>query len=224
MTRRNSTIVAGAIGALLACTSLIALALIARPALEMNHAAILSGRKLLSPLETASYLSYLRKNLTVDSFYLLGHIAMWLGFAALLDERGSRYGRLIAILGIMSGGLDFAENEVRWAIAGSLDASPMSSAWTTVWQVTVGMSFWAVLITTLLTAIMIWSSQGRDRIMTLIGLACLPGVCGIYYAGYLVTFLWMILWHGSSTVYLWQSAATEQTGSEAYEGRSGNHE
>ena len=196
---------AAAIASLVACLALIALALIPRPPFNFGHSAIFSGRQLLNETELASYLTYLKRNLTIDSIYLLGHVGMWLGFGALLARRRNRDGRVIVVLGLISGALDLLENEIRWAIASALPSSS-STSWALTWDVIVGMSFWALLITTLLTVMQLWSERTLDRIISLIGLGCIPGVCLIYFSGYRLTFVWMIVWHGASAVYLWMSA------------------
>lgn len=205
MTERNHTITIAAVAAAVACLSLIALALIPRPPFPFGHSAIFSGRQSLSGGELAAYLIYLKRNLTIDSIYLLGHVGMWLGFGTLLARQASHFGRLIVVLGVTSGALDLLENEIRWAIASSLP-SAASPSWTLAWEVTVGMSFWVLLITTLLTVMQLWSKRRRDRIMCFIGLGCIPGICLIYFSGYLLTFVWMIVWHGAAAIYLWARA------------------
>jgi hypothetical protein len=201
---RSHILTAASVAAIVACISLIALAVIPRPPFSFSHSDILSGRQTLNAHELASYLVYLKRNLTIDSVYLLGHVGMWLGFGTLLQRRGGR-GGLIIVLGLISGALDLMENEIRWAIAPSLPSSA-SASWTVAWEITVGMSFWALLITTLLAIMQLWSQERLDRIICLIGLGCIPGICLIYFSGYLLTFIWMIIWHGMSAIYLWKSA------------------
>ena len=204
MSEPERTVRASAVAAIVACLSLIALATIPRPPFAANQLAILSGRQPLNPEELSGYLTYLRRNLTIDGVYRLGHIGMWLGFGVLVARRGKAGGRLIIVLGVISGALDLLENEIRWAIAGSLRGISFPESLALMWQVTVGMSFWAMLVTTLVTSMQLWSSDRRDRIISVIGLGMLPGVCLIYFSGYLITFLWMIVWHGAAGVYLWQ--------------------
>lgn len=196
---------AASIAALVAGLALLALAVIPRPSFNFSHSAILSGRQSLNAVELAAYLTYLKRNLTIDSVYLLGHIGMWLGFGTLLHRRGNRAGTLIIVLGVISGMLDLFENEMRWAIVGSVPPSA-SIALGVAWDVTVGMSFWAMLVTTLLTVMLLWSERWADRTIGLIGLGCIPGICLIYFSGYLLTFIWMIIWHGASAIYLWMNA------------------
>jgi hypothetical protein len=140
-----------------------------------------------------------------------------------LIERRGRRGSLIIVLGVASGALDFLENEVRWAIVGSMGGAT-SAAWAMVWQVAVGMSFWAMLVTTLLTVMLLASEERLDWILMLIGLGCLPGVCATYYTGYLITFLWMIVWHGASAFYLWRNAANGIVAVNHVEGSAIDHE
>jgi hypothetical protein len=212
VTERNQTISAAAVAALIASVSLVALALLPRPQFISSQLSILSGRHSLNAGEIIAYLTYLRRNLTIDSIYLLGHIGMWVGFGTLIERRERGRGRLIMVLGIISGALDLLENEIRWAIAGSIGSSVMSESWALVWQITVGMSFWALLITTLLTVLHLWSGNRHDRMICIIGLCCIPGICMIYFSGYLLTFFWMIVWHAASGVYLWSRASADFTG------------
>jgi hypothetical protein len=46
--------------------------------------------------------------------------------------------------------------------------------------------------------------------MSTVGVASLVGVATIYPGGYLITFLWMILWHAASIVYLWRESGTHR--------------
>ena len=205
MSERDATTRAASVAAIVACLALIALATISKPSFAANQYAILSGRQTLTSFELSQYLTYLRRNLTVDSIYLLGHMGMWLGFGALITRRNGIGGRLIMVLGVISGLLDLLENEIRWSIAGSLGTTVSTEHWALIWQVTVGMSFWVMFVSDLSTVVMVWSEHTRDRLISLFGLGLLPGVCLIYFTGYFVTFLWMIVWHGAAGVYLWQT-------------------
>jgi hypothetical protein len=73
-----------------------------------------------------------------------------------------------------------------------------------------GMSFWFMLMAAVLLAISTWSSRFEDRAMTAVGLVSLVGVATIYPGGYLIIFLWMILWHAASVLYLWRASDTRR--------------
>ena len=206
MNRDSRLVAGGAIAACVACLSLLALAFIARPPFAVDQFAVLTGTRALSDVEAAAYLSYLKKNLTIDSFYLLAHIGMWFGYAAVLKARGVRLGGALLALGLIGAVLDFVENEMRWVLATDLSRHMASPSWGVVWQIVVGMSFWLLLMAAVWLAISIWSARLTDRAMSAVSLGCLIGVATIYAKGYLVTFLWMIIWHAAGTIYLWRES------------------
>ena len=206
MNRDSRLVAGGSIAAGVACLSLLALAFIARPPFAVDQLAVLTGTRTLSELEAAAYVSYLRKNLTIDSFYLLAHMGMWFGYAAVLRARSVRLGGPLLALGLIGAVLDFVENEMRWVLATDVSRHIVFPSWGVGWQIVVGLSFWFLLMAAVWLAISISSSRLGDRAMSAVSLGCLVGVATIYVKGYLVTFLWMIIWHAAGTIYLWRES------------------
>ena len=196
---------AAALASAVAAAALVVLAFLPRPSPPISHFEVLSGKRVLQPAELAEYLAYLRSNLAGDSLYLLGHIGTWWGYAARLRRSAPGIAALLAGLGLLSGGLDFVENEIRWALLSTLrEGLPIPAGWGTVWELVVGLSFWAIFIPALLTAATLWSRHPADRTM-----ACLASVCAVtapwtYYGGFFPSFIWLITWHAASAIYLWK--------------------
>lgn len=216
MQRSQFIVAAGGVAALCAAICLFVLAYIPRPPGGISHLAVFSGTRTLETEELALYMLYLKRNLTVDSFYLIGHVLMWLGYSELFRRRGVAFSASVLALGLISGALDLLENEVRWALMSLPGGLQFGPTWATVWMIIVGMSFWAILLSIAITAFLNWGEGRLQRLISVLGLICLGSIAAIYFYGYLATFVLMIIWHAASGVYLW-TCRSELTEPHAFE-------
>lgn len=200
----KATMEACAIWAAIAAIALVVLAFIPRPAFEFEHFDVLSGRQALSDVATADYLRYLRANLTVDSFYILGFIMTWIGYGRLIAHRSRLMGVAVAASGVIAGSLDFLENEFRWGMAELVRRGiPVSSAWPAAWSVILGLSFWAVFFPLALTVIGTWDDGKFGRWVSVLGILGLLTAVNLRYSGFFWAFIWLMLWQLASAAFLW---------------------
>lgn len=195
---------AGAAG--VAALALIVLALLPRP-FAIDHFAILLNPAGLTPDRLASYADYLASNLSVDGVYLLGHIGMWAGYALLIRRRQPGIAAFVLGLGLLSGMLDFLENAVRWSLVqGLLLGAEVSPAWAYVWKIVLELSFVAIFVTVLVVVPFVLNRNWTGKLLAVVSGFGLAGVLTVYTGGYLVSFLWLILWHLTSAIVLWVEA------------------
>lgn len=193
-----------------AAVCLIVLAFLPRPPFAYSHGRIVAGSQVLTSEQAEQYTAYLRANLSFDAVYLLGHVLTWLGYAALVARRQRVVAGALAAVGLASGGLDLLENEVRWAVAGSLGtASAAGPAVGLVWETVVGMSFWAIYVAALATSAAIFSMGRLGRLTAAVGFLCVPAAAVVYARGFFFSFLWLIAWHAVSAAFLWRADARE---------------
>ena len=198
--------IAGVVGACVAFIALLAIAFLPRPFPAMDHFSILSGVTVLSPEELAAYKNYVASNLTLDSLYLIGHFLMWLGYSAYLYKSSKLLAAAIAVLGFFSAWLDFTENEIRWASLEFLlaDRNPPITE-ILAWQTTFGLSFWILFLCTFTCGIAIMGSSLNQKITSAVAILGLFIAPLSYHFGFLPAFLWLILWHVVSAVFLWMN-------------------
>ena len=208
--QQNNFIIGGAISALIAFVSLIVMAFLPRPFSPMDHASILSGLNTLSTEQLAAYKTYIIRNLTWDSFYLMGHALMWFGYSAVISRSSKGLAMLVAILGFSSAWLDFTENEMRWAALEFLINNDFTSISSVAdWSVIFGLSFWIIFICALVCGMAV---AGKENITKLV---CVMAVLGgliapfSYLYGHLAAFLWLIAWLGVSAIFLWTSRESQ---------------
>ena len=155
--QQHNFILGGAIGALVAFISLIVMAFIPRPFSPMEHQSILSGLNTLSAEQLSAYKIYITRNLTWDSFYLIGHALMWFGYSAIIFRSSKWLALFIAVLGFSSTWLDFTENEMRWvALQLLIDNGYTSLSSLSDWSVIFGLS----LLDNIYLCISLWYGGG----------------------------------------------------------------
>lgn len=133
--------VAGAIGASAAFFALAALAFQSGPFVDVDQFAVLSGSTPLTAERLTAFRDYLAGNFAIDSMYLFGSAAMWLGLASAIAEEHRFFGRIVIVLGLAGALADFCENEMRWAALSALQSgAPLSRDYVAGWQVVFGMS------------------------------------------------------------------------------------
>ena len=208
--QQRNFILGGAIGALVAFISLIAMALLPRPFSPMDHESILTGLNTLSTEQLSAYKTYIMRNLTWDSFYLIGHALMWFGYSAVISRSSKGLAIFVAILGFSSAWLDFTENEMRWAALQLLiNNGYISISNIADWSVIFGLSFWIIFICGLVCGMAVAGKENIKKIVCII--AILGGVIApfSYLYGHLAAFLWLIVWHGVSAIFLWVSRESQ---------------
>lgn len=204
MTMRDNFITAGSLGSFIALAGLLAMAVLPRPFPGMDHFPLLSGLVHLEPELFAGYASYVRHNLALDSVYLLGHAVMWLGMASVAAKESSRVAGLLAVLGLLSAGLDFAENEMRWSALRALSVGqPLPVSLLADWQTLFGLSFWAVFLSALTAGISVAHRKGTARLISALAGALMLVAPAVYLTGHFPAFLWLIAWHAAAGVFLW---------------------
>jgi len=201
---------AGAASAALAAAALVVLAVLPRPFAPLDHLAILAGSVRLTPEQFIAYKGYVSNNLTVDSFYLLAHSVMWAGLAQRVSRHSRRLGTLVLTSGLLGAGLDFLENELRWAAMTTLSSGNLPSAsYVATWATGFGLSFWLLFIAALFTGLGVARSS---RCGNLVAAWSLIGACvaaSSFKAGFLPAFLWLIVWHVFCAFLLWFHPALE---------------
>ncbi len=204
--QQRNFILGGAIGALVAFISLIVMAFLPRPFSPMDHASILSGLNTLSTEQLSAYKTYVIRNLTWDSFYLIGHVLMWFGYSAVISRSSKGLAMFVAILGFSCAWLDFIENEMRWAALQFLINNDYTSISNLAdWHVIFGLSFWIIFICGLICGMAVAGKENIKKIVCV--MAVLGGLIAplSYLYGHLAAFLWLIVWHGVSALFLWTS-------------------
>lgn len=186
-----------AVASAVAALCLVVLAYLPRPPFSYSHDAIIGGAQQLSVEQTAQYLAYLRANLTFDGIYLLG-------YGVVIAERRRLAGAAIVAIGVASGALDLLENEIRWAVVTGLEADAASVGVGTLWRVVSGMSIWAIYVAAAVTSVALLERGRTGRLMGALGLLSAPAASLLYWRGFFFSFLWLILWHAASAVYLWR--------------------
>lgn len=206
---QSKFISAGIVGSLVAFVSLVVMAFLPRPFSPMDHFSILSGLKTLSGPEFATYKRYVASNLTWDSLYLFGHVFMWLGYGVYIGKRHTLPAILVVSLGLFSAGLDFIENEMRWSAITSLGSGgKICISYAMFWKTLFGLSFWALFISAFICGV---ATFGKSALQKLPGLIAIPGLFVAilsYQFGFLPAFLWIMLWHIMSGIFLWRSRCT----------------
>jgi hypothetical protein len=104
-----------------------------------------------------------------------------------------------------SGGLDLLENEIRWAVVGSLETGAAGRTVGTVWSVVAGLSFWAIYAAAVITSVALLDLGRLARWVAALGLLCVPAAFLLYWRGFFFSFLWLIAWHAASAVLLWRA-------------------
>jgi hypothetical protein len=205
----DNTSTVGAFGAAAATVALVALALLPRPFAPMDHLSILSGSAHLTGEQLIAYKSYIESNFTVDSFYLMAHSIMWLGLANLLSARSPRLGSLVLIFGLLGAALDLLENQLRWAAMTILFSGNLPTAsYVAIWQTVFGLSFWALFLASIFTGIGVARSSRCGNVVAAWSLIGIFVASSIFKAGFLPSFLWLILWHISCAFLLWSNRAS----------------
>jgi len=204
--QQRNFIITGAIGALVSFVALIVMFFLPTPFTPMNHFSILSGASVLSTEQLSAYKNYMTLNLTWDSLYLIGHVTMWFGYAALLFRENPVLAVFIAVLGFFCGWLDFTENEIRWAaLEALLSKSHLPISQIAQWRIIFGLSFWALFLCALISGIAVLDRTGIRKLVCAIAVAGVLIAPMSYQSGFLPAFLWIIVWHAVSAVLLWSS-------------------
>ncbi|MEO8603446.1 MAG: hypothetical protein ABI629_12790 [bacterium] len=189
-----------AVASAVAAACLGALALLPRPPFALDHVRILSGTATLTAEQLEQYRHYLRLNLSVDGVFLLGQVMTWIGYAVVTRSRV--LAASIAIIGIGGAGLDLLENEIRWSVAARLADGAATPAIGTLWEVVVGLSFWASYVAALLAAVAIVPFGRAARLASAVGVFGIAAAAARYEFDFLPSFLWLIAWHVVSAQFL----------------------
>jgi hypothetical protein len=129
---------------------------------------------------------------------------MWIGYGALISRESQLAGGLIGTLGILSGWLDFTENEMRWvALKTILAGAAVPPTHIANWQVIFGLSFWTLFLCALIAGIGVASLCRFGKVICSIAFAGMLVVSLEYKYGFLPAFLWLIVWHALSALFLW---------------------
>lgn len=198
---RRHLIAAGAAGAAVASAALVVLMLLARP---YDHFAVMSGAGSLSAAQWKVYAGQVTKDLSWDGVYLLGHALTWVGYGALLAVASRAGATLVVALGFLGVGLDFAENEMRWAsLKAALAGAPLPLAELAHWQVMAALSYWSIFVAAILAGVLILALRARGG-MVLAALAFAAFLVGpsTYRYGPLAAFVWVLTWHAATAVFL----------------------
>lgn len=203
---------AGTIAATVATVTLLVIALLPRPFAPMDHLAILAGFVHLSAAQLVAYKSYVSSNLMADSIYLLAHSVMWFALSHLVSASSIRLGSLVLAFGLFGAGLDFLENELRWAAMTTLTAGNLPApSYVAIWQTVFGLSFWALFIASLFTGVGVARLSRWGNVVAIWSLIGILVAAAIFKTGFLPSFLWLIVWHVVCACLLWGSRAIRIT-------------
>ena len=131
---------------------------------------------------------------------------MWFGYSAVIFRSSKWLALFIAVLGLSSTWLDFTENEMRWvALQLLVDNGYTSLSSLSDWSVILGLSFWIIFICALVCGMAVAGKRKMAKMVCII--AILGGLIAplSYLYGHFAAFLWLIVWHGVSAIFLWLS-------------------
>lgn len=196
------------IGSLFGGIALIVLAFLPRPDFSFSHYDIFVGIQKLNGGQLNNYRNYLRNNLIGDNFYLLGNMAMWVGFGIYIAKKSKILSSIVIVGGIISSLLDFIENCFRWAIFNAIQSNIcIESNWGIAWDIIYGLSLWTMFIVLIFVIIGVYDRNNKlNFFISLIGILWLLTSINIHYYGFFFSFIGMIIWHISSAFFLWKKS------------------
>ncbi len=201
----------GTLGAAVAVLMFVALAVLllpfdfADPVEEILRSQLASSSKDLS-----HYVAILPAYFAIDSLFILGWIVGWVGIAVLARSRNKLLGEIVLVIGLVGPILDFAENEIAWAlIEGYRQGMSVQVGWHLGWKIIRQLSYLIPYAAATLAAVGLWSRKPLDRVLTGVGTVFVAiAVVGLYVPAFsMLAYVWWLTWFICAGLLLWRRAS-----------------
>lgn len=206
--KTRSLLQIGAIGFAVAALAFPALAVAVLPIGFVDPVEeILAGRVNLGMAVFDQYLATIPACYIIDDVLIIGWMAGWMGIAVLVRERNRLLGNIVLVLGMAGPILDFAENEIGWALIDICrHGMTAPTGWVIAWRAVRQVSYMIPYAAMVLASPGIWSRRIVDRVVVGIGTVglVLPLAAAYIPDLWLGMMAWWLIWFAGLGLVLWQ--------------------